>query len=408
MSWLPQPTVTLAGQDYTDNTVGAASVSRGRDTVYASVQAGYATVELLDQGGMVQPVVGDRLVLSVENTGGTAIPVFTGQVSDWDAEVIAGTDNLIRFRVQAVGPLARLNRRTVLFAGRPSEDDGDRVLAALGAGLAQAWEELGPVAWEDVDPATSWDTFDAGFDPALIDPGVFTLSALDPADGGYNALRVAQEAAQSGDGTLVERPDGLIAYEDSDRRLTAATTDQFLPVPFQQVSAGGISVSQQFADLTNRVTVEFEGGAVTESDTDSIEQQGEVLASSFTTILVNQSNAEQRADRFLERHAAPTRNLGRLTVNLRGATATVRDLLLTANTGTPIVITDLPAPLGFTQFAGFVEGIELSFDTHRAELALLISAESLSTGPVRWSVIPQTLTWDDIDPALEWQDARSI
>jgi hypothetical protein len=313
---------------------------------------------------------------------------------------------LVVYRVQAVGPIAKLNRRSVLFAGRPVETDGERVEAAISAGLAQAWEETAG-SWDDVDPATTWDTFDSGFDPALIDPGIFNLAALGVSDSGYSALSVAQEAANSGNGALFETPTGFIGYSDADRRLTTAE-DDFTAVPFTSISIDGLSVTQDLADVTNRVTVEFDGGATTATDDDSLIEFG-LLATRISTILVNLSNAEDYADLFLERHAAPTANIGRLAVNLRGIGDSLRDLMLTANTGTPVVLTGLPARANLgDQFAGFIEGIDIRASRFEAEVGFLLSAESLSTGPVRWSVIPQTLTWDDIDPALEWQDARSL
>jgi hypothetical protein len=83
--------------------------------------------------------------------------------------------------------------------------------------------------------------------------------------------------------------------------------------------------------------------------------------------------------------------------------------MLAANTGTPVVLTGLPTRPGLGgQYSGFIEGIDLTVSDFDAEIGFLLSAEALSTGPVRWSVIPQTLTWQDVDPTLEWQNARSL
>jgi hypothetical protein len=64
--------------------------------------------------------------------------------------------------------------------------------------------------------------------------------------------------------------------------------------------------------------------------------------------------------------------------------------------------------LGFRRFTGFIEGIDLRFSEFEAEIGLLVSDVVLSTGDVRWSVVPATLIWDDVDATLEWQDARSL
>jgi hypothetical protein len=223
--WTPEPQVTLDGIDYTANTIGNVSIRRGRDTVYAQVQAGYATVELIDVNGLIQPKVGQTLVVSARDAYNVQTPLFTGQVSDWDTETVAVQDGvLVTYRMQAVGPLARLNRRTILTEGRPSELDGARVGAAVAEGLSSAWEEVaGTVTWGSVGTAVTYDTFDPNFDDALIDPGVFTLAALGSADSGYTALQVAQDAASSGQGVMFETAAGLVGYADADRRQDCGT-----------------------------------------------------------------------------------------------------------------------------------------------------------------------------------------
>jgi hypothetical protein len=408
--WTPEPQVTLDGIDYTANTIGNVSIRRGRDTVYAQVQAGYATVELIDVNGLIQPKVGQTLVVSARDAYNVQTPLFTGQVSDWDTETVAVQDGiLVTYRMQAVGPLARLNRRTILFDGRPSELDGARVGVAVAEGLSSAWEEVGgTVTWGSVGTAVTYDTFDPNYDDALIDPGVFTLAALGSADSGYTALQVAQDAASSGQGVMFETAAGLVGYADADRRQTAAQNDLFVELPFGSLSVGGLSVSSQFADVTNRVTVDFDGGSVTETFSESVEVFGEVLASSLSTIVVDQSAAEQFAETFLERHSERSRQLGRISFNLRGVSPELRNLLLSVNTGSPVVLTGVPSKVGFTRFAGFVEGVDFVLDEFRAEVGLLVSEESLSTGAVRWSVVPRTLEWGDVDVLLEWQDARSV
>ena len=401
------PTVTIGGVDYTGNAVGLVSIRRGRDTVYSQVQAGYATVELLDVDGMIQPKVGRTFTVRANDTRGNPVILFTGRVSDWSAEPQPANGGVIaRYAVQAVGPIARLNRRTVLFDGRAVEKDGERVAAAVLAGLSSAWEEVSRTLTFD-EVGDQWGSFDA-VDASLIDTGVFDVAALDATAGGYRALDVAQEAASSGEGVLFETADGRIGYADSDRRFAAALADDFQEIPFGQAAVDALAVSQQFADVTNRVTVEYSSGVVTETSDESVELFGEVLASRLTTTLADESAALQRATTFLERHADRTRQIGRVPFNLRGVAADLRELLLTLNTGSPIVLTGVPSKLGFTHFSGFVEGVDFRVGEFDFEMGLLVSEEALSTGAVRWSLVPRSVSWDDVDPLLEWQDARVL
>jgi hypothetical protein len=309
-------------------------------------------------------------------------PVFTGTVSDWTADAIAARDQpIFRYRVQAVGPLATLNRRTIFFDGRIQENDGERAEAILTAALGTAV-----------------------VDPSIIDAGVFQIAALGTADAGYSALSLLTDTAQSAEGVVFETRDGKIGYADSDRRF--GETD-FLELPFAQVQVGGLSVASNLADITNVVTVEFDGGAVTRTEDTSIDVFGE-QDTRLSTSLALEATAEQFADLFLTRHSTPSISLGRLSFNLRNMDPDIREQLLEANTNRGIVLTGLPARLGFPRFTGFIEGIDLRFSEFEAEIGLLVSDAVLSTGDIRWSVVPATLIWDDVDATLEWQDARSL
>jgi hypothetical protein len=406
--WLPNPTVTINGQDYTGVSVGEVHIRRGRDTVYTQANAGHAAIELIDIGTLTRFDVGSTLEVSMlfpaiewelladEWAGlgatwdrafgplapGFIEPVFTGTVSDWTADAVAARDQpIFRYKVQAVGPLATLNRRTIFFDGRSQENDGQRVEAALTAALGTAV-----------------------VDPTIIDSGVFDIAALDAEETGYSALSLVKQTAQSAEGVIFETRDGKIGYADSDRRFSE--TD-FLELPFASVQIGGLSVASNLADITNVVTVEFDGGAVTRTADTSIDVFGE-QDTRLSTSLALEATAEAFADLFLERHSTPSISLGRLSFNLRNLDPDIREQLLQANTNRGIVLTGLPARLGFLTFTGFVEGLDLRFSEYAAEIGLLVSDLVLSTGDTRWTVVPLTLQWDDVDPTLEWQNARSL
>lgn len=407
--WLPNPTVTINGLDYTGVSVNQVSIRRGRDTVYSQANAGVATVDLIDIGTLTRFDVGSTLQVSMlfpaiewellddEWSGlgdtwdrvfgplapGFIEPVFTGTVADWNADAIAARDEpIMRYRVTGIGPLATLNRRNILFDGRIAENDGERAEAILSAALGTAV-----------------------VDPAIIDGGVFSLAALGSADAGYNALQALGQTAQSAEGVLFETADGKIGYADSDRRFNTTT---FLPVPFGSIEIGGLSVSSQLSDVSNVVTVEYSGGAVTVTDTESIDTFGE-QDTSRTTILASEAQAEQFADVFLARHSAPSTVLGRLGLNLRNMDPDLRVALLEANTNTGILVTGIPARVGFRNFEGFIEGIELTFSQVEARIGLLVSDIVLSTGDMRWRVVPPTIIWDEVEPdTLIWNDARTI
>jgi hypothetical protein len=404
VSWRPNPTVTIDGVDYTGQTINRVSVSRGRRTVYERPNAGYASVEFRDVGDLPTLRVGRQLQISIEDSSGTPVTVFTGLLSDWSLQTVAtGGEPVVLYRVQAVGPLALLNRRTVLSGGSPAENDGKRVLAAV-RGADITWEEVAlNLAWEDA--VGSWETF-GPVDTSLIEDGVFDLVALAASDSGYNALQVAQDAGFSGEGILFESADGRIGYANADRRF-ANEQAGFLEIPAALLDVRGVTLAQQLADITNRVTVEYATGVVSAEDPFSITEFG-VYESSFGTLLVNESNAQARADEFVARHATPGSVLDELPVNLLSVGSALRDALLAVNTNDAIEVSGIPGRVGLTRFQGFVEGLSFSADTFAAELRLTVSDKSLSVGSVRWGQVPDTIAWQDVNVALEWQDAISV
>lgn len=409
MTWAPLPTVSIGGVDFTGDTVGQITIARGRDTVYADPATSYARIQLVDlTGAGLDLTVLRDVTIKVKDSAAADVTVFRGEIVDvsaelYDAGVGASTEAAV-YRLFAVGPLARLARRTVLTGGRPAETDGERIAAAISAGLARAWEEVGG-AWSAQDATATWATFDPDYDDSIIDPGVFDLTALAASDGGYSALEVATNASNSGDGLLYETLDGRVGWANADARGLAGAP---VVVPGSAIIALGTRSSSSAADLTNRVTVEYDGGAATSEDPDSFLEYG-VWERIITTQLADASNAGDRADNFIARHAYPTINLGAVTIRLDAVTDdSVRDDLIDVYSGSPIYLETLPVTIGMEDLNGFVEGTTLTLDRFRAELRLNVSDALLSSGPVRWSGVPPTIAWEDVSATLSWENARTI
>ena len=414
MSWQPQATVTIGADDFTGQALETVRITRGRDNVFAEPRASYCILELIDlDGAGLDFQVLDELAVTVKDSLGADVPLFAGLISDWTARLYdtgseSGAARSIT-TVIAVGPLARLNRRSVAVDGLPGQQDGDRIFDLIAAGLSISWEEFPAIAWQDVGATTTWATIDPDFDPARIDrPGVFDIAPLDAADGGYNPLTQAYLTAISGRGVLFDDAEGFVVYEDADRREIRAQTDGYLPIPPTAITTANLSTVQQFSDITNRATVRFDGGEVRVSDAASIVEFG-VLANTFETNLANVANAEAWAVDYIEDHAAPNTNVTGVGVRLDGNLSDeLRDDILALEVGSAIFLDDLPGTLGVEQLPAFVEGLEYFIDERRAEVRLLVSDAALSIGSVRWGLVPATLRWNQAPATLTWQDARSI
>ena len=409
MTWAPYPTVTVDGVDFTGDAVGSLTITRGRDTVYLDPPASYARIQLLDLTGFGLDVnITRELKVRILDSANQPVTVFRGYITDVSADLydagLGPNRPAAIYSIYAVGPLARLGRRTVLAAGRPAETDGDRIAAAINDGLSTTWEEAAGT-WNMIDNDVTWETFDPDFDPTLIDPGVFDLVALDPSDIGYTALEVATAASNSGEGLLYETLNGFVGWANADARGSAGPATV---IPADAILAFGVRSNSSVGDLANRVIVEYDGGSEGAQDDTSIETFT-LFERRLSTLLANQSSAAARADTYVERHAYPAVNLGEIAIRLDAITDdNLRDDLIQVYSGSPVTLPDLPTTIGIRRLDGFVEGTSLRLDRLTAELRLNISDAALSRFAVRWTGVGPTIRWQDVSATLQWQDATTV
>ena len=410
MTWQPNPRVVIGGRDYTGDTVGRVSAQRGRRDVDSAASAASAQVTLRDADGEGFEVrVGEPLELWLDDSSGTSVQVFGGQVQELALSTVAtgGGDALVVWQVSASGPFARLNRRSVLAGGRPAENDGERVAAAISAGLGVAWEEYSASqTWAQVNGATTWQTLDPGFDATLIDAGVYGLAALGSADAGYGPLSVAQDAAFSARGVLYETRDGFIGYADANRRQTAGAGTA-LEIPTSTLSQSGLGFRQILTSLVNRATVAYSGGAVTVSDDDSVREYG-VWQTELTTQLATLASGSAVAAEIVNDRASPAFEVDEVQVQMVRAGDGLRDALLEVEPNDYVRITGMPGGLPTDDLLGFVESVGWSSDEFTTLLTLGVSDAVLSIGAVRWSAVGTAVTWASIGTAVKWPDARSL
>jgi hypothetical protein len=411
MTWTPVVTVTIAGTDYTGDTIDLIQLRRGRNTVYTSVQPAVASITLLDKTGTgIVPTVADSVVVTLEDSGGTPVTLFVGEVSDWSTGIYdAGILNTAAaaIRVTAISNLAKLVRRQVFADGRSVEKDGERIEAIIVDALGQTWNDA-QGTWNDYTTET-WNTVDGAIDFSIIDsPGLYDIIALAAQTGGYNSGSIAGITGLSASGLLYETADGRIGYADGQRRATNAAAG-YLALPAANLTASQLTTTSQIADLANSVVVTYGSNQqVTDEDIESIDLYTR-FNQSLGTVLNDQGDAETLAELYLERHAYPFVSFESANVRLdQGLTNTLLDDLLAIEVNDAIEIDDLPATLGLSTFTGFVEGVVFNIDPYRTDLQLLVSAANLSLGPVIWQTVAGTIAWEDVDAALQWQDARSI
>lgn len=308
--------------------------------------------------------------------------VFSGSVSDVSASPVRVDGGLLfSFRLTAVGPLARLTRRSILPAGRPSELDGVRVDAAVGEAFALTWDEFTGERWEEIDSSVTWLSLSSAFRRDLIERGPFLLAALDAQDGGHVASAVANEAAESGRGVLFETVSGLVGYNSFTGRQVEA---ERLPLTFSfdDVSVNTFTAAVAIGDVVNAAEVEFSSGVVSRDNTSAIREFGR-FSRRFNTVLAEEDDAIQFAEDIVESEGVPVFRLQSLDLNLRGVSdGFLRHVLASVPLNRLVRIEDLPSELFASDFVGFVEGVELSASRFEASVRLLLSDRDYSLGPV--------------------------
>ena len=377
----PDPSVL-----YTDVALESIRISRGRSELFSEPRPGFLTAELVDRDGDgfdIEPYQDVRL--TIEDTAGDPLLIFSGRVSDTSATLLdtgqeSGTPSSVH-TVIAVGPLAQLNTEFVATAGLAQQDDGERITALVAAG---------------------------GFPTEAIDPGLFDISALPAKDGGYNALLESYKAAFSARGVIWDDPRGAIAYANADRRQDADQADDYTELPASILSARALTVTSTSSDVTNDVSVVFEGGVERQELQSSIDVYGRV-ARQFQTSLANPGSASGWATNYLNGRSFPTLKLEQVSARLDLVDDdTLRDKLIALDVNDGILLADIPITLGLEFRRTFIEGIDWTVDRERIGIALTLSDASLSIGFVIWQNVDATLAWEDVDATLTWADAETV
>lgn len=406
------PKVTINGVEYTDITINGVNLSNGRVTVDEQPRAGYATINLVTPDNTYPPIkIDEQVVVSVDDSNGNEVTLWTGWVSDIEVSLAAFGEigYLNNQQITAAGSLAKLNRRLAGFDGFPKENDGDRIYDIIAGQSGITWATYEPAAdtWADVNPLTSWQSFDLLL--GTIDtPGDFELKAY--SDGETSALTLCQQAATSGLGVLYEAPNGRINYRDYSSRTDEVLLNGFTAIDKEAILANGLSSVSQLSDLINQVEVIYKNNQTElDSNLDSIAKYG-LYAAKVTTLLELENDAEQRVEYYLQTRAYPRISLNQVTLalHLDDVSDTMRDSMLPMEISKPISIAGLPTSIYPKTFEGFVEGYKWRINRNELFLTLNVSEYALSQLQVNWLQVPATIAWGDVNATLEWQEARVV
>lgn len=409
--WTPDWKLSIDGVDYTAEAIANISHLSGRNSIYSQATASQLTIEVVDLDGLAHDfAVNDGVTLQVKDSSGNYVTLFGGNITDVTTLVKkAGTvQNVISYKIIALGALAKLNRATT-FGVLSKDYDGDQIYTILSALLYDTWNEVSAAeTWATYNPTTTWANASNSGIGEIDQPGDYELHERSSSI--TNVYSLVSQLATSGLGYLYENANGQICYADSTHRGQYLATNGYVDLDAREALAEGMQVTAKASDVRNSVTISYKNNQTkTSTDSTSIGIYG-LLASSISTTLENGTDAQNQADFYLTLRAYPQANMNAITFAISNPelSDTDRDALLNIFMGMPVNITNLPIELEGGSFQGFVEGWSWRSSYNNLFITIYLSPLSYSLQAFGWQDVPGTETWNTIDPTMDWLNATIV
>jgi hypothetical protein len=408
MTWLPEWRVTVGDDVYT--TVTSVSFSSGRLDIDRQCTAGYCRVEIINDNNAPFTInVTEPVTLELKNSTGDYVPVFGGEVSDFNIGVRSPEESgfVTTGTILGIGSLAKLTKvvyNTALAEGL----DGAQIAAILGNALNLSWAEVTPtVTWATYPAATTWSEAETYI--GQVDSGFYTMVAL-AASASAKSQTLVDQIASSALGQIFETPTGFVSYADADNRSNYLAANGFTNLDGSYATPSSITSTTQIARIRNSLIYRYAtgyGSTYSTSDTDSIASYG-LFERSFDSNIKNLSDITDIASRELNLRKNPRGSLGAITFRLDNPDipSAMLDDLIGVFFGEPVQINNLPSNLLGGQFDGFVENVALRATPSFVEITLYISATDFSLSTTQWeTVTPASLAWTGVNGILIWTNA---
>jgi len=410
--WNPVWKVEIDGVEYTNAVLANLSIRSGRTNIYEQAQAGYVNLQLLDVTQCIIPVsINSTISVSIQDTSGTFIAIFGGNVVDIGLEILDVGSTLFTqtYSITALGALARLPK--ALTNGVLSKDfDGNQIEVILTDLLLNSWSEVaGALTWAAYDPTTTWATAENVGLGEIDTPGDYELAAR--SSDRTDVYSLVSALATSGLGYIYEDGQGRISYADSTHRSQYLQTNGYVQLTANQARAAGLRTETRAGDVRNNLTIKYNATSsaeVSASDATSISTYG-TLSQIITTTLHNSADATAQANFYLGLRSSPQPNFSEITFDLTNPELddADRDDLIGVFMGQPVAINDLPANMG-SIFQGFVEGWGFQASYNQVSVSLLVSPTAYSLQALEWQQVSGTKIWSGVSPTLDWQRATIV
>jgi hypothetical protein len=378
VEWFPEPSTSV---DLSSAVSGAVQITNGRTDLTASIGQNYASLtflktrlwDLVEAEGFSRTAFsfGALVTVSIGETMTSSDAVlFVGNITDMSSDAYEITFSLVSNYVY---------RMTGFFPYSYGGASGDtisnviyNVASNTGGGLVELW--------------TNYSEVIVNLDPAEITNGLTYLSGIvNQAPSQYLFVDPYRDAWQ-----LTERPN----TEDLPT-IVLAGDDVLLDY----------SLDRSVEDVSNRVSVVYEGGTFERTNETSVDRIGQRFQQ-ITTSIVNEDGAEKLGTWFLGAHAPDGFPIVtfRTSAELLGLPAPYL-----AENLQPNRLLDLTAveAEGFEDFA-YIEQTRYSITRSAWTMEIIASNSGYSELPQTWEEVSAGLEWGDIDgdspDALTWDD----
>ena len=408
-TWLPEWRITVGTTVYEN--VLTVSMATGRDDIDLQCNAGYARMEIVNTTNSAFDIdVTDALTLELKDSGGTYVPVFGGEVSDFGISVRSPEDlGFVTIgNILAVGSLAKLTKALFPDALAKTED-GTQIFDVLNELLINSWFEVAPaLQWYLYDPTTTWANAENVGLGEIDQPGLYEMIArtADP----FSSYNLCAQIAQSALGNMYEDKAGRVCYADADHRNTYLNVNGYTTISANYATPSSVKSILQIGKIRNSLVFNYGNNyanQATDSDPVSIANYGRYQRNVISN-LHNLSDVEDVMARELQLRAIPRSQLQELTFRLDSPALpdAERNKLIDVFFGQPIVITDLPINMFNGSFNGFVEGFAIRATPQYVDITLTLSPTDFSLVAPQWdTVTPPSLIWTGVNSTLIWENA---
>ena len=411
--WNPVWLIEIDGVEYTSAVLANLTIRSGRTNIYEQAQAGYVNLQLLDVNQTAIPVaINSTIGVSVQDTSGTFVAIFGGNVVDIGLEVrdVGSTLFTQTYSITALGALARLPK--ALTDGVLSKDfDGDQIFAILSEVLFNTWAQVpGAETWGGYDPTVTWANAENNGLGEIDRPGNYELA--NRSSERTDVYSLVSALAISGLGYIYEDALGRIGYADSTHRTVYLAANGYVDLDANHARAAGLRIETRVGDVRNDLTIKYGSTSSAEesaSDAASIAQYGQ-LAQIITTTLEHSADALAQAEFYLSLRAQPQPIFSEITFDLTNPEIDNgdRDNLINVFMGEAIALNNLPLNMASGTFQGFVEGWSFQASYNQLSVTLLLSPLAYSLQAMRWNDVPITETWTSVSPTLDWENATIV